>query len=61
MTIYCESIISKIGKALGMKDIQIGNPLFDEAFVIKARDEMILRNFLSSKHYIIVVSIIFKN
>ena len=30
-----------------MQDIQIGDPQFDESFIIKGSDEMIVRSFLS--------------
>ncbi|MEW5759996.1 MAG: hypothetical protein AB1779_04455 [Candidatus Thermoplasmatota archaeon] len=33
--IYTETMLSKIGKAFGAQDIQIGDPLFDPLFMIK--------------------------
>lgn len=37
--IYRKGLFSNIGKALGMEDIEIGYPDFDEAFIIKGNDE----------------------
>ena len=45
--IYKESIASKIGKTLGMRDIQIDNPDFDEKIIIKASDERFIRKILT--------------
>lgn len=42
-TIYRKSIFSGLGKALGMQDIEIGDPVFDEEFVIKGTDEARVR------------------
>lgn len=42
-TIYRKSIFSGLGKLLGMQDVEVGYPEFDEAFVIKGNDEGKLR------------------
>ena len=42
-TIYRKSIFSGLGKLLGMQDVEVGFPEFDEAFVIKGNDEGKLR------------------
>ncbi len=42
-TIYRKSIFSGLGKLLGMQDVEVGFPDFDEAFVIKGNDEGKLR------------------
>lgn len=34
-----EGFFQKIGKAFGMQDIQVGNEVFDKAFVLKSPDE----------------------
>ncbi len=34
-TIYPKSIFSGLGKLLGMQDVEVGYPEFDEAFIIK--------------------------
>lgn len=44
-TIYREGFFSPIGRALGMQDISIGDPGFDERFVIKGNDEARVRQF----------------
>jgi hypothetical protein len=38
-TIYRKSIFSGLGKLLGMQDVEIGDPEFDEAFIIKSNNE----------------------
>ena len=38
-TIYRKSVFSGLGKLLGMQDIEIGDPEFDEAFIIKGNNE----------------------
>ena len=42
-TIYRKSLFSEIAKWFGMQDIVVGNPLFDEAFIIKGNDERKVR------------------
>jgi hypothetical protein len=38
-TIYRKSTLSSLGKLLGMQDIEVGDPEFDEAFIIKGNNE----------------------
>ena len=40
-SIYRKGVFSELGKLLGMQDIEVGDPEFDEAFIIKgnARDQ----------------------
>jgi hypothetical protein len=38
-TIYRKGFFSELGKFLGMQDIEVGDPEFDEAFIIKGNDE----------------------
>jgi hypothetical protein len=38
-TIYRAGVFSGLGKLLGMQDIAVGDPDFDEAFIIKGNDE----------------------
>jgi hypothetical protein len=38
-TICRKSVFSDLGKLLGMQDIEVGDPEFDEAFIIKGNDE----------------------
>jgi hypothetical protein len=42
-TIYRKGFFSEIGKWLGMRDVEVGYPQFDEDFVIKGDDEEKLR------------------
>ena len=42
-TIYRKSIFSALGQLLGMHDVEVGYPEFDEAFIIKGNDEAKLR------------------
>jgi hypothetical protein len=42
-TIYRKGFFSDLGKLLGMQDVQVGCPEFDEAFIIKGNDEAKLR------------------
>lgn len=47
-TIYRSSVFSPIGKFMGMQDIPIGDPAFDEDFVIKSNSEAQVRRFLGN-------------
>lgn len=42
-TIYRKGFFTDLGKLLGMQDVDVGHPDFDEAFVIKGDDESRLR------------------
>lgn len=46
--IYPESFLSQIGKTFGMQDVQIGEPQFDEKFVIKGSDAHKLRQLFAN-------------
>src|SRR4051812_16896222 len=35
-TIYRKGLFSGLGKLLGMQDVEVGDPEFDEAFIVKA-------------------------
>ncbi len=37
-----------LGKLLGMQDIEVGDPEFDEAFIIKSNDEATVRELLAN-------------
>jgi hypothetical protein len=39
-TIYRKGFLSELGKLLGMQDIEVGDPDFDEAFIINGNDEL---------------------
>jgi hypothetical protein len=49
-TIYRKGFFSDLGKLLGMQDIEVGDPEFDEAFIIKGNDESkVMSLFANSK------------
>ncbi len=43
-TIYRKGFLTELGKLLGMQDIEVGDPEFDEAFVIQGNDEYRVRD-----------------
>jgi hypothetical protein len=45
--IYPESLLTGLRRLLGMQDIQIGSPRFDDAFVITGNDETAIKQFLT--------------
>ena len=47
--IYRESVFSGLGKALGMQDIIIGDPMFDNAFIIQSNDQGRVRELLADE------------
>jgi len=48
-TIYRKGVFSNIGKWLGMQDVTVGYPEFDEAFIIKGNDEQKLWRLFSNQ------------
>ena len=49
-TIYRKNLFSDLGKFLGMQDVEVSDPDFDEAFIIKGNDDSKVRNlFANSK------------
>lgn len=46
--IYRKGIFSNLGKKLGMQDVTVGYPEFDEAFIIKGTDEAKLRRLFAN-------------
>ena len=48
-TIYRKSIFSGLGKMLGMQDVEVGYPEFDDAFIIKGNDEAKLRALFANE------------
>jgi hypothetical protein len=46
-TIYRTGVFSGLGKMLGMQDIEIGDPEFDQAFIIKGTDEAKIVNLFA--------------
>ena len=49
LTVYKEGLFSKFGKSLGMQDLIVDDPTFDESFIIQGKDEMQVRQLLSSE------------
>lgn len=47
-TIYRKGFFSDIGKMLGMQDVEVGHPNFDEDFIIKGKDEQKLRELFAN-------------
>jgi hypothetical protein len=48
-TIYRKGVFSDLGKRLGMQDIEVGDPEFDEAFIIiKGNDESKVRDLFTN-------------
>jgi hypothetical protein len=47
-TIYRKNLFSDLGKFLGMQDIEVGDPEFDEAFIIKGNDESKVRDLFAN-------------
>jgi hypothetical protein len=48
-TIYRKGLFSELGKLLGMQDIEVGDPEFDEEFIIKANDEPKVVNLFANQ------------
>jgi hypothetical protein len=48
-TIYRKGIFSNLGKWLGMQDVEVGYPQFDEDFIIKGNDTARLRELFSNE------------
>ena len=46
-TIYRKGFFSDLGKLLGMQDIEVGDPNFDETFIIKGNDETRVRSLFA--------------
>jgi len=46
-TLYRKGLFSELGKLLGMQDIEVGDPEFDEAFIIQGTDEFKVRELFA--------------
>jgi hypothetical protein len=42
-TVHCKGFLSNLGKALGMQDLEVGIPDFDERYIIKSNEEHLVR------------------
>jgi len=47
-TLHRKGFFSDLGKLLGMQDIEVGDPEFDEAFIIKGNDESKVRDLFAN-------------
>ena len=47
-TIYRRGFFSDIGKTFGMQDVEVGDPAFDQDFIVKGTDDARLRSLVSS-------------
>lgn len=45
--VYRAGLFTELGKMLGMQDIEIGDPDFDQTYVLKGNDEKKVRQFFS--------------
>jgi hypothetical protein len=48
-TIHRKGFFSDLGKMFGMQDIEVGDPQFDDAFIIKGTDESKVREFFANR------------
>src|SRR3954467_14365371 len=46
-TVYRKGLFSELGKLLGMQDIEVGEPEFDEAFILQGNDESRVRDLFA--------------
>jgi hypothetical protein len=46
-TVYRQGLFSGLGKLLGMQDIEVGDPEFDEAFIVQGNDESKVRELFA--------------
>jgi hypothetical protein len=46
-TVYRKGLFTDLGKLLGMQDVEVGDPDFDEAFVVKSSDEARVQTLLA--------------
>ena len=49
MRIYNQGVLSRFLKKFGLRDIEIGDPNFDELFIIKSNDPALAKRLLDSK------------
>ncbi len=49
LTLYKERLWSKIGKMVGMQDIEVGDPPFDKNFIVKSNDDYFAQEVLKDK------------
>ncbi len=60
LTLYKERIWSKLGKLVGMQDIEIGDAPFDKSFIIKSNDDYfateVLKNQKSKDYFRMILN-----
>lgn len=47
MEIYPQTVVEQVKKFLGMQDIEVGVPRFDELFIVQGNDSNLIREYLS--------------
>lgn len=47
-TVYRKGLFSELGKCLGMQDVQVGYPEFDQEFIIQGTDDTKLRQMFAN-------------
>ncbi|MCA9394335.1 MAG: hypothetical protein KC900_09035 [Candidatus Omnitrophica bacterium] len=45
--IYTKSMLSDVAKVLGMQDVEIGQHVFDQKFIVKTNKELVIKDFLN--------------
>lgn len=45
--VYRKGMLSGLGRMFGMQDIEVGEPRFDDAFIVKGNDEAKVRSFFA--------------
>ncbi|MBZ0167233.1 MAG: hypothetical protein K8I00_10550 [Candidatus Omnitrophica bacterium] len=45
--IYVKTLLSDVAKLVGMQDVVIGQPVFDQKFIIKTNSPLLIKEFLS--------------
>jgi hypothetical protein len=54
-TVYRKGLFSELGKLLGMQHIEVGEPDFDETFIVKSNDEMLVRTLLTDPNLLALI------
>jgi hypothetical protein len=47
LAIHQEGVFASLGKALGAQDVEVGDPRFDKAFIVKTNDEGLAKAWLA--------------
>ncbi len=46
-TVYTKSMLSEVAKAVGMQDVEIGQHVFDQKFIIKTNKPLLIKDYLN--------------